>query len=243
MAIIKHAAPCGAAIGSDLADVYRRAVECDPRASFGGIVALNRVVDDETIASFEQAPQADVVIAPGFDEGVIDRIRARRAGTRILRAPSPDLPIRNIRQIEGGWLVQASAGFTTDPMDWRVVTRRKPTVDELAEAAFAWKVCAYSPSNAVVMAKDRTAWGIGGGCLDRVGAVEMAAAKAAGRAVGGACASDGFFPFPDGIEAAATAGVTLIVQPGGSFNDHAVISAADDLDIAMVFTDERQFRH
>ena len=242
-AVIKHAAPCGAAVGVELSETYRRAVDCDPRAAFGGVVALNRVVDTDTVTCFENTPQADVVIAPGFDEGVIDRIRARRSNTRILEAPAPDAPTRTVRQIDGGWLVQAATGFTTEAKDWRVVTRRKPTVDEEADAAFAWKVCRYVSSNAVVMARDGTAWGIGGGQQDRVGAVEIAAARAGGRAAGGACASDGFFPFPDGIEAAAAAGVTLVIQPGGAFNDQAVIAAADRLGVSMMFTGERQFRH
>lgn len=243
VAVIKHAAPCGVAAGVDLADAYGRAIECDRRASFGGVVALNRVVDTETVACLEQSPQADVVIAPGFADGVIDRIRARRAGTRILEAPVPDSPPRTVRQIEGGWLVQASPGFPTRPRDWDVVTARKPTPGEQADAAFAWTVCAYVSSNAVVMAKDGTAWGIAGGHKDRVGAVEMASAKAGGRVVGGVCASDGFFPFPDGVEAAAAAGVTTVVQPGGSVSDRVVIEAADALGLSMVFTGERQFRH
>ena len=242
-AVIKHAAPCGAAVAEDLADAYGRAIDCDRRASFGGVVALNRVVDTETVARFEQAPQADVVISPGFDEGVIDRIRGRRATTRVLEAPIPDSPIRTVRQVEGGWLAQAAPGFPTRPDDWPVVTGRKPTPGERADAAFAWRVCAYVSSNAVVMARDGTAWGIAGGHQDRVGAVEMAVAKAGGRAAGGVCASDGFFPFPDGVEAAAAAGVATVVQPGGSVNDRAVIEAADRLGLSMVFTGERQFRH
>ena len=242
-AVIKHATPCGTAVANELADAYARAIDCDRRAAFGGVVALNRVVDADTVVCFEQAPQADVVIAPGFDEGVIDRIRRRRAGTRILEAPAPDSPARTVRQIEGGWLVQAAPGFPTRPENWRVVTRREPTAAEWADAEFAWRVCAYVSSNAVVMAGDGTAWGVAGGHQDRVGAVEMAVAKAGGRAVGGVCASDGFFPFPDGVEAAAAAGVTTVVQPGGSVNDPAVIEAADALDLSMVLTGERQFRH
>ena len=243
VAVIKHAAPCGAAVGQKLSDTYARAIECDRRASFGGVVAFNRVVDTDTVARLEEAPQADVVIAPGYDEGVIGRIRRRRAGTRVLEAPAPDSSIRTVRQIEGGWLVQAAPGFPTRPEDWPVVTRRKATAGEQADAAFAWNVCAYVSSNAVVMAKDGTAWGIAGGQQDRVGAVEMAAAKARGRAAGGVCASDGFFPFPDGVEAAAAARATTVVQPGGSVNDRAVIEAADRLGLSMVFTGERQFRH
>ncbi len=242
-AVIKHAGPCGAAVGRDLSDTYRRAIDCDERAAFGGVVALNRVVDAGTVTRMESAPQADVVIAPGFDEGVVDRIRARRANTRILQSPVPDSPARSVRQIDGGWLVQAPAGFTTGRDGWRVVTRRRPSAREEEDGAFAWRVCGFVSSNAAVMARDGAAWGIGAGQQDRVGAVEIATAKAAGRAKGGACASDGFFPFPDGIETAAAAGVALVIQPGGSFNDEAVIAAADRLGVSMVFTGERQFRH
>ena len=243
VAVIKHAAPCGAAVGEEVSDTYQQAIECDPRAAFGGVVALNRVVDAGTAARMENAPQADVVIAPGFDQGVVGRIRARRANTRILQAPEPDSPARTVRQIDGGWLVQAAPVFGSGWEGWRVVTRRRPAAGEEEDAAFAWRVCGYVSSNAVVMAKGGTAWGIGGGQQDRVGAVEIAAAKAAGRARGGACASDGFFPFPDGIEAAAAAGIRLVIQPGGSFNDEAVIAAADRLGLSMVFTGERHFRH
>ena len=242
-AVIKHAAPCGAAIGEDLPEAYRRAIDCDSRAAFGGVVAFNRVVDRDTVTCLEDAPQADVVIAPGFDGGVIDRIQARRAGTRILQAPRPDTPELTVRQISGGWLVQAAAGSMHDRNGWQVVTRRKPTAAEEADAAFAWAVCRYVSSNAVVMARGGAALGIGGGQQDRVSAFEIAAARAAGRAAGGACASDGFLPFADGIEAAGAAGVALVVQPGGSVNDGAVIAAADHLGMSMMFTGERQFRH
>lgn len=242
-AVIKHATPCGTAAANELVDAYARAIDCDRRAAFGGVVALNRVVDAATVACLEQAPQADVVIAPGFDEGVIDRILGRRTGTRVLEAPVPESPARTVRQIDGGWLVQAAQGFPTLPGDWRVVSKRKPTPGERADAAFAWRVCAYVSSNAVVMAREGTAWGVAGGHQDRVGAVEMAVAKAGGRAAGGVCASDGFFPFPDGVEAAAAAGITTVVQPGGSVNDPTVIETADALGLSMVLTGERQFRH
>ncbi len=243
VAVIKHAAPCGAALGRNLREAYRKAIDCDPRAAFGGVVAFNRVVDRATVSALDAAPQADVVIAPGFDDGVIERIRARRASTRILAAPRPGVSARTIRQIEGGWLVQSTAGSERGAGDWKVVSSRPPTAKEEADALVAWTICRYVLSNAVVMARDGMAVGIGGGQPDRVGAVELAAAKAAGRSSAGACASDGFFPFPDGIEAAAAAGITAIVQPGGSINDGSVIAAADRLDMAMMFTGERQFRH
>ena len=242
-AVIKHAGPCGVAIGKDLGEAYRRAVECDSRAAFGGVVAFNRVVDLDTVACIADAPQADVLIAPGFDDGVIGRIRDRRAATRILEGPPPDSPERTVRQSRGGWLVQAAPGPMGNRSNRRVVTRRKPTAAEEADAVFAWTVCRYVSSNAVVMARGEAAWGIGGGQQDRVTAVELAATRAAGRAAGGACASDGFIPFIDGLEAAAAAGVAVVIQPGGSVNDDSIIAAADRLGIAMMFTGERQFRH
>lgn len=241
-AVIKHASPCGAAAGQEVAGAYRRAVECDRRAAFGGVVALNRTVDAETAALMEEAPQADVVIAPGFAEGAVERILARRANTRLLQAPPPAPPLRTVRQVDGGWLVQSAPRPGQGRGGWRVVTERGPEGCE-DDAELAWTVCGYALSNAAVMAKDGAAWGIGSGQQDRVGAVELAAAKAAGRAEGGVCASDGFFPFPDGVEAAARAGVGLVIQPGGSVNDAAVIEAADRLGLAMVFTGERRFRH
>lgn len=241
-AIIKHAGPCGAAIGEDPAGAYRRALACDERAAFGGVVALNRPVDLETAGMMAGAPQADVIIAPGYGEGVVERIRARRAGTRILAAPTPRRATRTVRRIEGGWLVQGASPDVSGRSGWRVVSRREPG-HLVEDAAFAWRVAAHVASNAAVLARNGTAWGIGGGQQDRVGAVEMAVGKASGRAEGGVCASDGFFPFPDGIEAAAAGGVELIIQPGGSVNDRAVVEAADRLGLSMIFTGQRRFRH
>ena len=241
-AVIKHAGPCGAAAGEEISDAYLRAVECDRRAAFGGAAALNRTVDAETAALMEEAPQADVVIAPRYAEGVVERILSRRANTRVLQAPAPAPSLRTVRQVGGGWLVQSAPVPGAGRGGWRVVTERGPEGCE-DDAEFAWAVCGYALSNAAVMAKDGAAWGVGAGQQDRVGAVEMAAAKAAGRAEGGVCASDGFFPFPDGVEAAAAAGVRLVIQPGGSMNDRAVIEAADRLGLSMIFTGERRFRH
>ncbi len=241
-AVIKHAGPCGAAVAEDPSGAYRRALAGDERAAFGGVVALNRSVDLETAGLMAGAPQADVIIAPGYGEGVVERIRARRAATRILEAATPRRGVRTVRQIEGGWLVQGASPGMADRSGWQVVSRRNPG-HLVEDAAFAWRVAAHVASNAAVLARNGTAWGIGGGQQDRVGAVEIAVRKAAGRAAGGVCASDGFFPFPDGIEAAAAGGVELIIQPGGSVNDRAVVDAVDRLGLSMIFTGERQFRH
>jgi phosphoribosylaminoimidazolecarboxamide formyltransferase/IMP cyclohydrolase len=243
VAIIKHANPCGLAVADSLADAYQRALECDERSAFGGIVALNRAVDAETAERMVAGPQADVVIAPGYADGVLDALRKKRRNTRVLSAPSPTPEPLQLRQISGGMLVQDAHHFPTARADWQVVTKRQPTEDEWRDAEFAMRVCGWVKSNAIILAKDGTAWGIGAGQQNRVEAGQIAAAKAAGRAKGGACASDAFYPFPDGIEAAAEAGVAVIVQPGGSVRDKECIARADELGLAMVFTGERHFLH
>ena len=241
--IVKHANPCGAAAGDDLADVYQRAYDCDARSAFGGIVAFNKIVDLDTVERIEAAAQADLIIAPGYEDGVMGRLEAKRRNTRVLEAPRPDEAGVSLRQINGGWLVQSPHTFASAPEDWQVVTQRKPTASELADARFAWRVCGHVMSNAIVLARDRTAWGIGAGQQNRVESGQLAAAKADGRAAGGACASDAFYPFGDGVEAAAAAGVAVVVQPGGALRDDDVIVRANDLGLAMLFTGERQFRH
>lgn len=243
VAIIKHANPCGAAVGDTLAEAYRNAFACDPRSAFGGIVATSLPIDAATVDEMVEAAQADVVIAPGYDEGVIDALIGKRKNTRLLTMPAPGPGPRAIRQLNDTWLVQSPHHFASGPDDWQVVTKRQPTADELADAAFAWRVCGWVKSNSIVLAKDGTAWGIGAGQQNRVEAGQIAAEKADGRAKGGACASDAFYPFPDGIEAAAAAGVAVIIQPGGSVRDEQCIATADELGVAMVFTGERHFLH
>lgn len=241
-AVVKHADPCGAAVAPRPAQALRLAYECDRRAAFGGVAAVNRPVDEDTAEVLERAPQADVVIAPGYGEGMVERIAARRRNTRVLQAPPPPPPGWSLRQIPGGWLAQG-APPADRPGEWRTVTKRRPSPAEMEDALLAWRVCAAASSNAAVLAAGGAAWGIGAGQPDRVGAVLMAAAKAEGRAAGGACASDGFFPFPDGVEEAAAAGAAVVAQPGGSVNDREVIDRADQLGLAMIFTGRRRFRH
>jgi phosphoribosylaminoimidazolecarboxamide formyltransferase/IMP cyclohydrolase len=243
VAIIKHANPCGAAVSDSLADAYAKAFDCDPRSAFGGIVALNQPVDDATVEAMVAAAQADVVIAPGYGPGVVERLQAKRKNTRLLEAVAPTPPTRHLRPVSGGWLVQEPHRLVASPADWQVVTERTPTDAELADAALAFRICAAVTSNSIVLVKDGVAWGIGAGQQNRVEAGQIAAEKAAGRAEGGACASDAFYPFPDGIEAAAAAGVAVIVQPGGSVRDEENIAKANELGVAMVFTGERQFKH
>jgi phosphoribosylaminoimidazolecarboxamide formyltransferase/IMP cyclohydrolase len=242
-AIIKHANPCGVAVAGDLDSAYQLALECDERSAFGGIVALNRPIDAATVERMVAGPQADLVIAPGYDAGTIDALIAKRKNTRLLTAPAPSGGGLDFRQISGGFLVQDAHHFAATRADWRVVTKRVPTDAEWVDADLAWRICGHVKSNAIVLVKDGQAVGIGAGQQNRVESGEIAAKKAAGRAQGGACASDAFYPFPDGIEAAAAAGVSVIVQPGGAMRDEPNIERADELGVAMVFTGERHFLH
>ena len=241
--IIKHANPCGAGVADDLATAYRLAFEGDETSAFGGIVALNRPIDEAAVAVMEKAAQADVVIAPGYDPGTLDRLKARRKNTRLLEAPSPDAEPLHLRSFAGGFLVQESPRFLADRSAWRVATKVVPTEDQWRDAEMAWRLCGHVTSNAVVLVSGGQAVGIGAGQQSRVDAAEVAARKAAGRAKGGASATDGFYPFPDGVEVAAAAGVAVVVQPGGSIRDAEAVAAADAHGMAMVLTGERQFRH
>ncbi len=243
VAIIKHANPCGVSVAANLATAYGNAFACDPRSAFGGIVAVNRTVDLATVEAMEAAAQADLIIAPGYDEGVVERLVAKRKNTRLLVAGPPTLTDLAIRPLSNGFLVQEAHRFSARPEDWTVVTQRQPSEAEMSDAELAWKLCSYVSSNAIVLVKDGTAWGIGAGQQNRVESGQLAASKADGRAVGGACASDAFYPFRDGIDAAVEAGATVIVQPGGSVNDQDTIAAANEHGVAMLFTGERQFRH
>lgn len=242
-AIIKHANPCGVAVADDLATAYKLALSCDERSAFGGIIAVNRPLDADAVAAIEAGAQADLIIAPGYAEGAVERLEAKRKNTRVLEAPQPRQPPLAVRQLSDGFLVQEAYNFSVDPENWSVVTERCPTDGEMEDAALAWRVCSYVSSNSIVLAKDGVAWGIGAGQQNRVESGQLAAQKAAGRAAGGACASDAFYPFPDGVDAAADAGVAIVVQPGGSVNDDAIIETANSHGLAMVFTGERQFRH
>ncbi|MHB1487765.1 MAG: bifunctional phosphoribosylaminoimidazolecarboxamide formyltransferase/IMP cyclohydrolase [Acidimicrobiales bacterium] len=243
VAIIKHANPCGVAVADDLSVAYQRAFECDERSAFGGIVALNRPVDAATVEKMASAAQADLIIAPDYEEGVLERLRAKRKNTRLLQARAPVGDPLQLRQITGGFLVQDAHHFAAGRDAWRVVTKASPTEDQWRDAELAWRVCGHTKSNAIVLVMHGQAVGIGAGQQNRVEAGEIAAKKAAGRAQGGACASDAFYPFADGVESAADAGVAVIVQPGGSVRDEETIAAADARGVAMVFTGERHFLH
>ena len=239
--VIKHANPCGAAVGADIAEAYMAAHECDPVSAFGGIVAVNQPV---TMAMAEALSEVftEVVVAPAYEVDALAYLH-QKAKLRILEAEAPTRPELDVRSIDGGFLIQTADRLVAEPSQWRVVTDREPTADEWVDLIFAWRVVARVNSNAVVLARDRRAVGIGAGQQNRRDAGRIAADKAAGRAAGGVCASDAFFPFRDGLDAAADAGVTAVVHPGGSLRDDEVIAAADELDMAMVFTGERHFRH
>ena len=183
-AIIKHANPCGVAVAADLATAYQRALECDERSAFGGIVAFNRPIDTATVERMVAGPQADVVIAPGYDDGVIEALRKKRKNTRLLEAVPPEPITRDFRPISGGFLVQEPHHYAADRSDWRVVTKRAPTEEEWRDAELAWRIVGHVKSNAIVLVKDAQAVGIGAGQQNRVESGEIAAKKAAGRAAG-----------------------------------------------------------
>ena len=242
VAIIKHATPCGAAAADSITDAYRRAHECDPISAFGGVIALNRPVDEATAALIAEV-FTEVIVAPAFEPAALE-ILATKKNLRVLSAPAPTGNKFDIRSVDGGLLVQTVDELDENPAGWTVATKRQPDADQLAEAAFAWNVCAHVKSNAIVLsAPGRQAVGIGAGQQSRVDAAEIAARKADGRARGGVCASDAFFPFPDAMLVAADAGVDVVVQPGGSMRDAEVIAAANERGLVMLLTGRRHFRH
>jgi len=244
VAIIKHANPCGAALDSSLVTAYVRALECDPQSAFGGIVAIGGRVTTAVAEAIAAGPQADVIIAPAYDDEALAQLSSKRKATRLLSAPVPEPLVRQYRFLGASVLVQDADRFLVDPSTWEVATRRRPTEAEWRDLAVAWKVCARTTSNAIAIVTAGQAVGVGAGQQSRVVAAEIAVGKAAERARGGAAASDAFFPFPDGLLVLADAGVAAVVQPGGSIRDEEVIAAADQAGIAMVMAGgERHFRH
>ncbi|MGZ4761463.1 MAG: bifunctional phosphoribosylaminoimidazolecarboxamide formyltransferase/IMP cyclohydrolase [Ilumatobacteraceae bacterium] len=239
--IVKHANPCGVALGPDITAAYVAANACDPVSAFGGIVALNRTVP-AALADALAEVFTEVIVAPSFDDDAV-AILTEKKNLRVLAGPPPYGAALDIRSIDGGLLVQEVDTVGLDSSTWRVVTATEPTRVQWDDLRFAWVVCAAVSSNAIVYAKDGQAVGIGAGQQNRVDSARIAAQRAAGRAEGGVCASDAFFPFSDGLEVAAAAGIRAIIQPGGSVRDAEVVAAADEHGIAMVFTGERHFRH
>jgi phosphoribosylaminoimidazolecarboxamide formyltransferase/IMP cyclohydrolase len=239
--VVKHANPCGVAVGDDIAAAYVAANACDPVSAFGGIVAANRTVT-AAMAEPLAAVFTEVVIAPDFEPDALEILLAKK-NLRVMSASAPSALPFDLRPVDGGLLVQQPDEVAGRSDQWRVVTAAQPSDQQWRDMEFAWTVCAAVSSNAIVYAKDAQAFGIGAGQQNRLDSARIAAERADGRASGGACASDAFFPFADGLEAAAAAGVTAVIQPGGSIRDDEVIAAADVRGLTMVFTGQRHFRH
>jgi phosphoribosylaminoimidazolecarboxamide formyltransferase / IMP cyclohydrolase len=241
-AIIKHTNPCGFAIGPDIAEAYRRALACDPRSAFGGVVALNRAIDPG-VAEGLVSTFLEVVVAAGVDPAAAELL-ARRQRMRVLSVEGPPSAAQlDVRSVDGGLLVQTPDSVSTDRSAMRVATRREPTGAEWSDLLIAARVCRHVKSNAIVLVRDGMAVGVGAGQMSRVEAAELAVARAAESGAGSVVASDAFFPFADGLEVVGRAGATAVIQPGGSRKDDEVVAAADALGMAMVLTGERHFRH
>ncbi len=242
-AIIKHANASGAAVAETPHDAFARALAADPQSAFGGVVAIGGEVDDDLARAVAAGPQADVIVASGFSPGAVEALVARRKATRLLAAPSPEPLGVSVRTLGDTALVQDADELVRAASTWTCATVAAPTPAQMVDLVVAWRVCARTTSNAVVVARDGVAVGVGAGQQSRVVAAELAVAKAGERARGGAAASDAFFPFSDGLERLAESGVTAVVQPGGSVRDGEVVAAADAAGIVMMMTGERHFRH
>ncbi len=243
VAVIKHANPCGVALGENMAEAFRNARACDPLSAFGGVIAANRTVD-RTFAEAVVEQFAEVVVAPEFDQAAL-RVLAAKKNLRLLEARSPGPGEVTIRTVDGGYLLQAGdLGWQQEARDR--ATERTPGEAEMSALELAWRVVKHVGSNAIVIAGGDRILGIGAGQMSRVDAAHLAVTKAgaAGHGLeGSVAASDAFFPFPDGVEVLAKAGVTAIIQPGGSIRDRDVVAACDDLGLAMLMTGRRHFRH
>ncbi|WP_421701947.1 bifunctional phosphoribosylaminoimidazolecarboxamide formyltransferase/IMP cyclohydrolase [Aliiroseovarius sp.] len=254
VAIIKHANPCGVAVGESLVDAYQKAFDCDRTSAFGGIVALNQPLDAETATKIVEI-FTEVVIAPGASDEAIEIFAAKKNLRLLLTDGLPDTrkPLTAYKQVAGGMLVQDKDVGYVGLDDLKVVTKKAPTEEQLNDLLFAWKVAKHVKSNAIVYVKNGATVGVGAGQMSRLDSANVAAAKAERMAAelgldeslakGSAVASDAFFPFPDGLLEAAAAGGTCVIQPGGSMRDKEVIEAADEAGLAMVFTGMRHFRH
>ncbi|MDX1580203.1 MAG: bifunctional phosphoribosylaminoimidazolecarboxamide formyltransferase/IMP cyclohydrolase, partial [Alphaproteobacteria bacterium] len=254
IAIIKHANPCGVATADTLADAYRAALRCDPVSAFGGIIAMNRTLDAPTAEEIAKI-FTEVIIAPDV-EPAAKEILAAKKNLRLLTTgglPDPAAAGMTLKSVAGGYLLQSRDNGRISEAELKVVTKREPSAQELADLIFAFRVCKHVKSNAIVYAKNGATVGIGAGQMSRVDSARIAArksadaAEAAGEAealtLGSVVASDAFFPFADGLLSAAEAGATAVIQPGGSMRDEEVIAAADDAGLAMVLTGMRHFRH
>lgn len=239
-AIIKHTNPCGAAIGPDILTAYKRALEADPVSAFGGVIGINREIDE---AAAEEIAKlfVEAIAAPAYTPGALARFSAKK-NLRLLHVIA-DEPKTVLKQVSGGMLLQDADVHSLSPSDLKIATKRKPTSEEMAALLFAWKVCKHVKSNAIVYARTGQIVGVGAGQMSRVDSCKIGAAKAVLPLKDTVAASDAFFPFPDGVEEIAKAGATAVIQPGGSVRDNEVVEAADRLGLAMVFTGIRHFRH
>ncbi|MFB9067878.1 bifunctional phosphoribosylaminoimidazolecarboxamide formyltransferase/IMP cyclohydrolase [Pseudofulvimonas gallinarii] len=245
--IVKHANPCGVAVGAGCGDSYEAAYGTDPTSAFGGIIAFNRPLDAKTAKTILDRQFVEVLIAPGYDDAALEYV-TRKANVRVLRIPlAAAAPgFIDTRRVGSGMLMQTADARVVSRDELKVVTRLAPTDSQFADLLFAWKVAKFVKSNAIVYARDQRTIGVGAGQMSRVYSARIAGIKAedAGLVVqGSVMASDAFFPFRDGIDAAAQAGIKAVIQPGGSMRDSEVIAAADEHGIAMVFTGVRHFRH
>ena len=257
VAIIKHTNPSGLAVAGSPVEAYRLAYDCDPVSAFGGIIACNRPVD----LAFVEAVGGlfvEVLVAPEYTDEALAALAEHKKNCRVLKAHVMRADANTkaqglegsgtarelvLRSVSGGLLAQTADDRGVDESTWQVVTKRAPTEAERKGLGFAWIVAKHTKSNAIVLAQGTVAVGVGAGQMNRVDSVHLAVRRAGERARGAVLGSDAFFPFPDGVEAAAEAGVTAIIQPGGSVRDEDVIAAADGWGLAMVFTGERHFRH
>lgn len=243
-AIIKHTTPCGIAVGAGPASAYAKALATDPLSAFGSVVAFNREVD-EASAQRMHPNFIEAIVAPGFSEAAIQLLQQKK-NLRLLELADQDAAGLDLKRVRGGFLVQERLPLEFTGADWRVVTERQPTAAERSDLDFAWRAVAAVKSNAILIARDGAAIGIGAGQMSRVDSSRIAVLKAQENGFdlqGAVLASDAFFPFRDGVDAAAAAGVRAIIQPGGSVRDEEVIAAADEHGIAMIFTGQRLFRH
>lgn len=245
VAIIKHANPCGIAVGSDVAEAHRKAHACDPMSAFGGVIAVNRPVSKEMA---EQVAEifTEVIVAPDYEDGALEAL-AKKKNIRVLKAPAAPAHPAEVKPIDGGALLQITDRLQAegdDPANWTLATGEALSADELGDLAFAWRACRAVKSNAILLAKDGASVGVGMGQVNRVDSCKLAIERAGEeRARGSYVASDAYFPFPDNIEVLAAAGVRAIVQPGGSIRDELVVEAAKAAGITMYFTGTRHFFH
>lgn len=244
-AIVKHSNPCGVACAGSLAEAFRRAHECDPLSAFGGIVGLNRVADRAAVQAILAGGFLECVVAPGFRPEALQALKVRK-NLRIIQDPSAQAGLRrcvDFKQVGGGLLAQDPDDFRRRPSRWRLVTGGKPTAEQMRDLVFAWTVARFARSNSIVVARREQAVGIGAGFASRVDSVRFAVQKAGKRARGAVLASDGFFPKPDGPQAAVRAGIRAIVQPGGSAQDPEVTRVARRGRVCLLMTGERHFFH